>query len=391
MNPNEETPPRAAALIVAAGRGIRAGGEIPKQYQPIAGKSVIARAVAAFLDHPRIGHVHLVISDDDRELAVDALGTLMARVTLGRGGDSRQASVRAGLEQMVDTGCELVLVHDAARPLVPAPMIDRVLDALADSPGASPALPVVDSIRRGTEWIEEVVPRDGLWRVQTPQGFHFNALLDAHRTASEDATDDAEIFRAAGLAVRIVDGDERAMKITGPADFALAERMMDQASVTGSGFDVHRFGPGDHVWLCGIAVPHTQGLIGHSDADAGLHALTDAILGAIGDGDIGAHFPPSDPRWKGAASDRFLAHAADLVAAAGGRILHCDVTLICERPKIGPHRDAMVARIADILSAHTPRVSVKATTTEGLGFTGRGEGIAAQAVATVRLPIGGSI
>lgn len=352
---------------------------------------MLARSVAAFLGHPRIGHVHLVISEDDRERAVEALGPLLARVTLGRGGDSRQASVRAGLEQMVDIGCDRVLVHDAARPLVPAAMIDRVLDALADSPGACPALPVVDSIRRGGEWIEDVVPRDGLWRVQTPQGFYFNDLLSAHRTVSETATDDAEIFRAAGLAVKIVEGDERAMKITGPADFALAERMMDHASVTGSGFDVHRFGPGDHVWLCGIAVPHTEGLIGHSDADAGLHALTDAILGAIGDGDIGAHFPPGDPRWKGAASDRFLAHAADLVAAAGGRILHCDVTLVCERPKIGPHRDAMVARIADILAAHAPRVSVKATTTEGLGFTGRGEGIAAQAVATVRLPIGDNI
>jgi 2-C-methyl-D-erythritol 4-phosphate cytidylyltransferase/2-C-methyl-D-erythritol 2,4-cyclodiphosphate synthase len=227
-----------------------------------------------------------------------------------------------------------------------------------------------------------------LWRVQTPQAFRFRALADAHAVAAPGATDDAEILRAAGGAVRLVEGDERAMKVTLPTDFAAAERLLDWVTLTGSGYDVHRFADGDHVWLCGVKVPHSQSLLGHSDADVGLHALTDAILGALGDGDIGTHFPPSDPQWKGAPSDKFLAHAAGLVAKAGGRILHCDVTLICEAPKVGPHRPAMLARLAEILADHQPRLSVKATTTEGLGFTGRREGIAAQALATIRLPAG---
>jgi 2-C-methyl-D-erythritol 4-phosphate cytidylyltransferase/2-C-methyl-D-erythritol 2,4-cyclodiphosphate synthase len=294
--------------------------------------------------------------------------------------------VKLGLGQLQPRAPARVLIHDAARPLLSAGLIDRVLAGLAEAPGSCPALPVVDSLRSGGAMIEAEVARDGLWRVQTPQGFDFQAICAAHAAAAEGATDDAEVLRAAGHPVRLVQGDERAMKVTLPSDFDMAERMLDWVTLSGSGYDVHRFGPGDHVWLCGVPVPHGQGLLGHSDADVGLHALTDAILGALGDGDIGTHFPPSDPQWKGASSDRFLAHAAGLVTAAGGRILHCDVTLVCETPKVGPHRPAMLARLAEILGQHAPRLSVKATTTEGLGFTGRREGIAAQALATIRLP-----
>jgi len=260
------------------------------------------------------------------------------------------------------------------------------VDALAEHVAACPALPVVDSLRLGDGFVDGVVARDRLWRAQTPQGFRFAELRAAHAVAEAGATDDAEIARAAGHRVALVEGDERAMKVTFADDFARAEAAMQWVTVTGTGFDVHRFGPGDHLWLCGLKIPHGFGLIGHSDADVGLHALTDAILGALGDGDIGMHFPPTDERWRGASSDRFLAHAAGLVAAAGGRILHVDVTIIAESPKVGPYREAMRARLAEILAAHGPRVSVKATTTEALGFTGRREGLAAQAVATIRIP-----
>jgi 2-C-methyl-D-erythritol 4-phosphate cytidylyltransferase/2-C-methyl-D-erythritol 2,4-cyclodiphosphate synthase len=265
-------------------------------------------------------------------------------------------------------------------------MISRVLEALDRNVAACPALPVVDSLRLGADFVTGEAPRDGLWRAQTPQGFRFAEILAAHAAAAPGATDDAEIARAAGHAVRLVAGDERAMKLTFADDFARAEAMLQTIFVTGTGFDVHRFGPGDHVWLAGVKLPFSHGLVGHSDADVALHALTDAVLGALGDGDIGMHFPPSDMRWKGVSSDRFLAHAASLVAATGGRIVHVDVTIIAEAPKVGPHRPAMVARIAEILADHAPRVSVKATTTEGLGFTGRREGLAAQAAATISLP-----
>jgi 2-C-methyl-D-erythritol 4-phosphate cytidylyltransferase/2-C-methyl-D-erythritol 2,4-cyclodiphosphate synthase len=282
------------------------------------------------------------------------------------------------------------MVHDAARAFVPTGVLDGLLAALADPAhdGAVSALPVIDSLRRGSSLYEGSVDREGLWRVQTPQAFRYPALLAAHRTAAPGATDELGIALAAGLKVAVTPGDERAFKVTEPEDFAKAEAMIstDLTSRAASGFDVHRFGPGDHVWLCGVQVPHTHGLIGHSDADAGLHALTDALLGTISAGDIGDHFPPSDPQWKGAASDSFLAHAATLVRAAGGHIDHVDVTLICERPKVGPHREAMRARIAAILAIPLARVSVKATTTEMLGFTGRSEGLAAQAMASVRLP-----
>lgn len=376
--------PATAALIVAAGRSVRAGGDAPKQYRTLGGKPLLRWSAEAFTRHPAIDHLHVVVASGEEGRAAAILEGLPA--TVGPGGATRQQSVKAGLAQLADRQPGHVLIHDAARPLLSHSLIGRVLGALETSPGACPALPVVDSLRRGGDHIEGEVPRDGLWRVQTPQGFDYALIAAAHAAALEGATDDAEVLRAAGHTVRIVEGDERAMKVTLPQDFETAERMLDWVTLTGSGYDVHRFGAGDHVWLCGVPVPHNQGLIGHSDADVGLHALTDAVLGALGDGDIGTHFPPSDPQWRGASSDRFLEYAAGLVAAAGGRILHCDVTLICEAPKVGPHRGAMLERLGRILHAHAPRLSVKATTTEGLGFTGRREGIASQALATIRLP-----
>ena len=376
--------PATLALIVAAGRGQRAGEGLPKQYRTVGGKAVLRRTVEALLRHPRIDAVQVVIHADDLDLYEVALaGIDLPSPVIG--GATRQESVRRGLEAIA---CERVLIHDAARPFVSGDVIDRVLDALDADDGAIPALLVVDSLRRGNRHVEDEVERECLYRVQTPQGFRFNAILAAHQNTMVEATDDAAVLRAAGGRVTLVEGDEMNIKLTTPGDFARAEASLRAAmtSRTGMGFDVHRFGPGDHVWLCGIKLPHTHGLIGHSDADVGLHALTDAILGAIGEGDIGQHFPPSDPKWKGAASDRFLAHAAKLVAARGGRIDHLDVTIIAERPKVGPHREAMRQRIAEILDLRVEAVSLKATTTEGLGFTGRGEGIAAQAVATVRVP-----
>ena len=382
----ETVAPETVALVVAAGRSVRTGGDIPKQYRPVAGRPLLAHAVSALKGHPAIGRVHVVVAEGEEARAKDAVGE--QDVSIGIGGATRQESVRLGLAQLARDGAPArVLVHDAARPFVPRAMIDRVLDALDDSPGVCPALRVVDSLRRGDRLVEAEVPRDHLWRVQTPQGFRFAELVEAHAKALDGATDDAEVLRAAGHDVRLVEGDERAMKVTMPQDFEAAERLVSWATVCGSGYDVHRFGPGDHLWLCGIRIPHGKGLLGHSDADVALHALTDAVLGALGAGDIGTHFPPSDARWKGASSDRFLAHAVDLVRQAGGRLLHCDITLICEAPKIGPHRDAMLARLATILEADAPRLSVKATTTEGLGFAGRREGIAAQAIATIRLPM----
>ena len=383
----------AAALVVAAGQGVRAGGGVPKQYRPLFGRPMLAHAVGAFLGHPAVGPVVVVVAHGDEARARQLLAGLDAgRLRFTAGCATRQQSVLAGLEALAAAGgTELVLIHDAARPFVPPAMIDRVLAALAEVPGACPALPVVDSLRTGDALVDGEVDRARLHRVQTPQGFRFAAILAAHRAAAAaglEATDDVAVARAAGLDVALVAGDERAMKVTEPADFARAEALAGGLAVTGMGYDVHRFGPGDHLWLCGVRVPHGAGLLGHSDADVGLHALTDAVLGAIGDGDIGRHFPPSDPQWKGASSDRFLAHAAARVSARGGRIAHVDVTVIAEAPKVGPHRAAMVGRIAEILADHRPLVSVKATTTEGLGFAGRREGIAAQAVATVLLPVG---
>jgi 2-C-methyl-D-erythritol 4-phosphate cytidylyltransferase/2-C-methyl-D-erythritol 2,4-cyclodiphosphate synthase len=378
-----------AAVIVAAGRGLRAGLALPKQYATLAGEPDLRRTLRAFLGVPEIDAIRVVIHPDDRDLYEDAAAGFGLAGPVA-GGATRAESVRRGLESLEDAAPRNVLIHDGARPFADPATIRAVLAALADAPAAIPVLPVTDTLRRGRDNLSlGTVPRDGLYRAQTPQGFRFNAILAAHRAAANDeATDDAALAEAAGLDVALVPGTEDNLKITNPDDLRRAERLLTAAAVpcVGHGFDVHRFGPGDHVMLCGVRVPHSQGLIGHSDADAGLHAVTDAVLGALGAGDIGEHFPPSDPRWKGAPSDRFLAHALSLVAEAGGRCVHADVTLICERPKIGPHKAAMRARLAEILDLPEARVGIKATTTEGLGFTGRGEGLAAQATATVLLP-----
>ena len=380
-------PMRIHAIIVAAGAGLRAGGGVPKQYRAVAGQPLLRHAVERLLGHSAITGVSVVINPECRALYDAAMAGLTLPEPIA-GGATRQESVLAGLESLAADPPDIVLVHDAARAFVPDAVIDALVAAFDDDvDGACPALPQVDSLRRGEEGrFSGSVDRDALWRVQTPQAFRTPAILAAHRAAAPGATDEVAIALAAGLRVAITPGDERAFKVTEPADFAKAEVMTTFSTRAASGFDVHKFGPGDHVWLCGVKVPHDHGLIGHSDADAGLHALTDALLGTIAAGDIGDHFPPSDERWRGAASDQFLAHAAHLVRERGGLIDHVDVTLICERPKVGPHRDAMRARIAEILGLGIDRVSVKATTTEKLGFTGRQEGIAAQAMASVRLP-----
>lgn len=377
--------PKVAAIVVAAGRGSRAGEGAPKQYRALAGQPVIRRSLAALASHPRIGQVVAVIHPEDAAAFADAAQGL--DVLPVHGGATRQESVRRGLEALAGFAPDLVLIHDAARPLLPHDVIDRLLDALAENDGAVPALPVVDSLRTGETHADGEVDRSRLKRVQTPQAFRYTAISTAHAQSRSDATDDVAIALTAGLSVAFVEGDERLAKLTYPADFARAETLLTAGLVTrvGQGFDVHRFGPGDHVWLCGVKVPHDHGLIGHSDADVGLHALTDALLGAAAMGDIGDHFPPSDPKWRGAPSDLFLTHARDLILARGGMIDHVDVTLICETPKVGPHRDAMRQRMASLLRLPVEGVSIKATTTEKLGFTGRGEGIAAQATASVRL------
>jgi len=381
---------KTIALIVAAGRGERAGGGLPKQYRPLAGVPVLRRSLQPFLDHPRIDAVRVVIADGHQD-AYAAAAAGLALLAPVAGGAERQDSVRRGLESLAGEAPDAVLIHDAARPFVPAAMIDRVLEALADAPAALPVLPVVDTLKRGADGaVAETVPRDGLWRAQTPQGFRYAEILAAHRVAADapPATDDAALAERAGLRVTLVEGSEEAAKLTTADDLARAEAQLATAYETrvGTGFDVHRIGPGDAMMLGGVAVPADGGLVGHSDADVALHALTDAILGALADGDIGAHFPPSDPQWRGAASDRFLSDAVRRVRERGGRIRHLDLTIICERPKIGPHREAIRARIAAICELPVGRVSVKATTTERLGFTGRQEGVAAQAAATLALP-----
>jgi len=379
----------AVAVIVAAGRGSRFGGALPKQYQLYRGRPLLRHAIEAFISHPAIAGVLAVIREEDRARYSEAVGGLALPPPV-IGGETRQASVRAGLEALADRPPAQVLIHDGARPQPSPALITRIVDALSANQGAIPALPVTDSLKQAGPdgLVQRAVPREGLWRVQTPQGFHFQAILQAHRgVAAVELTDDAAVAEAAGLAVRLVEGEEANIKVTHEADMSrLAGNGGAEPDIrTGTGFDVHRFGAGDHVTLCGLRLPHNQGLEGHSDADVGLHALTDALLGAIADGDIGSHFPPADPRWRGADSAVFLGHAASLVRAHGGRILHLDLTLICERPKVGPHRQAMRERVAAIAGVDVSRVSVKATTTEGLGFTGRREGIAAQASATVRL------
>ena len=373
------------AIIVAAGRGTRAGGDIPKQWQYLGGRSIAALAMQPFADHPRVAHLVLVLHPDD--LATD-LWRDTPTASVVAGGATRKASVMAGLAAVPDTTTR-VLIHDAARPLVSAAIIDRVLTALDRHQGAAPAVAVTDTLWHGADGVVTgVQPRDGLYRAQTPQGFHLAPLLAAHLAQSDDATDDVGVARAAGMDVTIVAGDETNIKITTPGDFARAARLMgqDMDIRCGNGYDVHRFGPGDHVWLCGVKVPHGRSLQGHSDADVGMHAVTDAIYGALGMGDIGQHFPPSDPQWKGADSQIFMRHAVGLARDHGYRISNVDCTLVCEYPKIGPHQGAMKAALAAIMGLAANRISVKATTSERLGFTGREEGIASLATVTLVKP-----
>jgi 2-C-methyl-D-erythritol 4-phosphate cytidylyltransferase / 2-C-methyl-D-erythritol 2,4-cyclodiphosphate synthase len=382
----ETAVPTCVALVVASGRGERFGGDRPKQYLPLAGKPLLRHCLEQFCDHARIDRVRPVVHPDDAALYAAAAAGLDLLDPVA-GGATRQESVRLGLESLADHPPQWVLIHDGVRPMVSPAVIDRVLHALRSHPAALPALPVIDTLKRGEHGVVvATIDRTGFYRAQTPQGFSYAEIIAAHqRLAGAAVTDDAALAEAAGLEIALVEGDEDNMKITEAADLARAERLLAALwrPRTGLGFDVHRLAPGDGVVLLGVRVPCRLRLVGHSDADVGLHALTDALLGTLGAGDIGAHFPPSDPRWAGADSAIFLRHARDLVAAAGGRIEHVDVTLICEQPKIGPHRAAMMARVAQLLALPPGRVSVKATTTEGLGFSGRGEGIAAQAVATV--------
>ncbi len=373
-----------AAIIVAAGRGNRAGGGLPKQWRPIAGRPVAEWTLEAFRNHPAIGPIVLVHHPDDLEYVAPLLA--WQGVTGVHGGASRNDSVKRGLEALANDNPDLVLIHDVARPCIPASVIDAVISALNSAAGAAPALPVTDALWRGDKGhVNGVQDRDGLYRAQTPQGFHFAPLLAAHRAFDGDAADDVEVARAAGISVSIVDGHEDNLKITHPGDFARAEKILrGQMDIRlGNGYDVHRFGAGDHVVLCGVKIPHGRGLQGHSDADVGMHAVTDAIYGALAEGDIGRHFPPSDPQWKGAASEIFLKHAADLAASKGFAISNVDCTLVCEYPKIGPHAAAMQAEMARIMGIPADRVSIKATTSERLGFTGREEGIATIATAAL--------
>lgn len=378
---------KTAALIVAAGRGSRAGGGLPKQWRPLAGRRVADWTLRAFAEHSAIDVVMLVIHPDDHGFLADWADHPKIRVT--HGGATRDASVLNGLEALEGDGIGKVLVHDVARPCIGPALIDAVLAALDTHRGAAPGLAVVDALWRGDGGIVQgVQDREGLYRAQTPQGFDFATLLAAHRTHPGGAADDVEVARAAGVEVAIVPGEESNLKITRPEDFARAERIVGgQMDIRlGNGYDVHRFGDGDHVILCGVQVPHDRGLQGHSDADVGMHAVTDAIYGALAMGDIGRHFPPSDPQWKGAASEIFLKHAVDLAASKGFTIGNVDCTLVCEYPKVGPHADAMQAEMARIMGMDPDRVSIKATTSERLGFTGRGEGIAALATATLVKP-----
>ncbi|WP_310538876.1 bifunctional 2-C-methyl-D-erythritol 4-phosphate cytidylyltransferase/2-C-methyl-D-erythritol 2,4-cyclodiphosphate synthase [Phenylobacterium sp.] len=377
-----------SAVVVAAGSSTRAGPGAPKPWRSLGGRPILRWSVEV-LSRAGAREIIVVTAPERTADADEALAGLAGWRAVA-GGATRAESVQAGLAALAAADEDAVLVHDAARPFVTSAHVQRLLVALAEADGAVPALPVADTLKRGVDIVVETVSRDGLWRAQTPQAFRLRTLRQAYGAWPADAepTDDAAVVERAGGKVALVPGDPLLMKLTYPEDFAMAEQLAGARRMvrTGFGVDAHRWGPGEAVWLCGVKIDHDQTLVGHSDADAGLHALTDAILGAIGEGDIGEHFPPTDPQWRGASSDRFLVHAAKLVAARGGSILNVDVTLICERPKIRPYRDAMRARMADLLALPLDRVSVKATTTEGMGFTGRGEGLMAQAVATVETP-----
>jgi 2-C-methyl-D-erythritol 4-phosphate cytidylyltransferase/2-C-methyl-D-erythritol 2,4-cyclodiphosphate synthase len=394
-------PSDIAVLVVAAGRGTRVGG-IPKQYQSVGGVPVLRRALDVFLGQP-VGLVMAVIHSEDSTAYASIAPRDDRLMTPATGGATRQESVLSGLQNMQNLALatpRYVLIHDAARPWTSTSLVRRVVDALSDADAVLPALAVTDSLRKvdAEGQMTGSVERDGLVTAQTPQGFRFDRILDAHRRAADGGltfTDDAALAAWAGMSVRVVAGEHGNVKLTTPEDFAVAERRLlaERALAlgdirVGTGYDVHAFTNGTSVMLGGVAIPHDRGLAGHSDADVALHALTDAILGVLGEGDIGSHFPPSDPKWKGASSDRFLAFAAERVAARGGAIAHLDLAIIAEAPKIGPHREAMRVRIAAICGVSIDRVGVKATTNEGMGFIGRGEGIAAIATATIRLPFG---
>ena len=381
---------RCAALILAGGTGTRFGGHTPKQYEMVAGKPILRRTVEAFCKHPRVDLVRVVIGADDMQSHAAATTGLPVSEPVA-GGSTRQKSGLAGLESMESDPPELVLIHDAARPLVDHLIIDRIIDALETAPAALPALAISDTLKRATgdpPRIVSTMPRANLWCAQTPQGFRFADILAAHREAAgSDLTDDAAVAERAGLEIALVEGSAYNFKITTRDDLAHAERIMlaDEVRI-GNGFDVHAFGDGDHVTLCGVAIPHDRGLQGHSDADVAAHAITDALLGALADDDIGSRFPPSEDRWRGVSSRIFLRETAELVARKSGTIVNVDVTIICETPKIAPYREVMRQALSDSLAIDAGRVGVKATTTERLGFTGRGEGIAAQATAAIRIP-----
>jgi 2-C-methyl-D-erythritol 4-phosphate cytidylyltransferase / 2-C-methyl-D-erythritol 2,4-cyclodiphosphate synthase len=387
----------AAAVIVAAGAGLRAGGERPKQYQAIGGKPVLCHTLEAFLGHPGIDHVQVVIGEDHGGLYEEAVGDLpLPRPVIG--GATRQASVARGLEALRGSTPDLVLIHDGARPFVSASVISHVIAHLDRHAAVIPALPVTDTLKRAHgNVVAQTVDRTGLWAVQTPQGFRFEAIVEAHARAGsgdeQNFSDDASIAEWAGIEVVLIPGAPDNTKVTSAEDITAADLRLRREALlalgdirVGQGFDVHAFGPGDHVTLCGVRIAHDKGLTGHSDADAPLHALTDALLGSIGEGDIGVHFPPSDPQWRGADSAIFLKAAADLIAARNGIIANADLTIVCEAPKISPHVAEMRRRIAEILKLAPDRIGVKATTSEAMGFTGRGEGLVAMATATVRLP-----
>jgi 2-C-methyl-D-erythritol 4-phosphate cytidylyltransferase / 2-C-methyl-D-erythritol 2,4-cyclodiphosphate synthase len=390
-----------SALIVAAGRGVRVAGPkplIPKQYLPIGGVPMLTRAIGAFAAHPSIDEIMVVIHPEDLALYESATKSLAHGLRPPvSGGAQRQDSVRSGLEAIAENPPERVLIHDAARPFVDAGLIGRVIASLDGHAGALPCLPVTDTLLRADAGrATGTLARDGLWRAQTPQGFRFDAILAAYRAAAKDSaafTDDAGVAQWYGLDVALVEGSEANRKLTSAEDIASADELLRLRALSGlgtqrvaNGYDVHAFGPGDAVILCGVRIPHQKKLVGHSDADVGMHALTDALLGTIADGDIGVHFPPSDARWRGAASELFLKDAVNRVKARGGEIVHVDVTFICEAPRVGPYRDAMRAKLAKCLGLDVAEISIKATTNEGLGFIGRGEGIAAMATATVSLP-----
>ena len=396
--PNQQNS-KVAVVVVAAGRGERAGqADGPKQYRRIGGKAVIWHTLKAFLDHPRVGPIAVAIHADDSELFAAAAGEFAACVTTVVGGATRQDSTRFALIALQESRPQAVLIHDGVRPFISPEVIDRAISGIDASHGSLPSLPVSDTLKKEAfdRTVAETVPRAGLHSAQTPQGFPFEPIFSAHQRAFEagrsDFTDDSAIAEWAGIPVRLVLGSPDNVKLTWAKDIAMADQRLSGQAIsfpdvrTGNGYDVHSFEAGDHVWLCGVKIAHSKKLNGHSDADVGLHALTDALLATCGAGDIGTHFPPSDPQWKGAASRQFVEHAASIVRSRGGRIANADVTLICEAPKVGPHRAAMTAELADMLRIAPERISIKATTNEKLGFIGREEGIAAIATASVVYP-----